>query len=356
MEGLIFTVYICSSLPYTYLMLSSWPWIYSVDISASGLTALYIYCMYSWLGSLCTYIWWWVHSQKCISTTELTALYIPLHEPMLWIISSKVGSSHIYIQWWAHDMLYIDGMYPLMGGYINRIHLQVGSLLHTYLMMGSPPQIFELYISASGLTTPYIYLDGLMVFLVCIHRWAQAHCVYIYLMMGSQPKIYWLYISPDELTALYISSNQPMVCMVYIQRWAHSTYISGGELMIQYDWLYIFTHGVRGHVGMNPFQSLEWHAACMHNTVKGPPGCTLGPTCVQAQYAHVCVMHARTTKDGMPQNRQLCIQRHSSNNGPRWFRARLSGDDPLTHDSFPHKHDGRMIRFPHSWRLSSPEG
>jgi hypothetical protein len=34
----------------------------------------------------------------------------------------------------------------------------------------------------------------------------------------------------------------------------------------------------------------------------------------------------------------------------------MSGDDPLTHDLFPHKRDGRAIRFPHSRRLSSPEG
>jgi hypothetical protein len=30
------------------------------------------------------------------------------------------------------------------------------------------------------------------------------------------------------------------------------------------------------------------------------------------------------------------------------LKGALSGDDPLTHDSFPHKHDSRAIRLSHS--------
>jgi hypothetical protein len=37
-------------------------------------------------------------------------------------------------------------------------------------------------------------------------------------------------------------------------------------------------------------------------------------------------------------------------------RGVMSGDDPLTRDPFPHKHDGRAICLSHSRRLSSPEG
>jgi hypothetical protein len=51
---------------------------------------------------------------------------------------------------------------------------------------------------------------------------------------------------------------------------------------------------------MNPFQSLEWHAARTHDTVKGPTVHTLRPTCTQAQCAHVHTMHAHITKDGTP--------------------------------------------------------
>jgi hypothetical protein len=69
--------------------------------------------------------------------------------------------------------------------------------------------------------------------IVYIHRWAGSEIHYgIYPQIGSLSDIYELDIFMDGLAALYIFINGLMVCVVYIHRWAYYTCISENGLMV----------------------------------------------------------------------------------------------------------------------------